>query len=73
MSANLRLVPAVPTETAYDHVANAVQMLMLVEAALDRLNLMGRYDAEMREAVRATEARLFKALFLIGAAERGGN
>ena len=66
--ARLTRVPTARRETPYDHVAQAVQVLLGAEAALDRLHLIGNgHDAaaKLRADLRAVEARLFRALFTL--------
>lgn len=61
------------SETARDHVANAVQLLLGAEAALDRLGLIdneGGDAADLRLTLRGAMARCFKALFLL---DKGGS
>lgn len=57
-----------PLETAREHLSNAVQLLLGAEAALDRLGLLdneGGDVTQLRESIRAGQARVFKALFLL--------
>ncbi len=57
-------------EGAYEHIGNAIQLLLSVEQAFDHLGLMDNADgdvAAVREGIRAAEARCFRALFELGA------
>ncbi len=59
-------------EGPYDHVANAIQLLLAAEDAFERLGLVddsGSAVADVRDAIRAAQARMFKALFLLGSWE----
>lgn len=61
-------IPTMPPETARDHVANAVQLLLGAEAALERLGLLDNESGDvtdLRESLRGAMARCFKALFLL--------
>jgi hypothetical protein len=60
---HLRLVGLLTKpEGPRDHVANAIQLLLDVDALLEQLSLIPE-PVELREALHAAEARLFKALF----------
>ena len=51
-------------ETAREHVANGLQVLVDLDKLFDDLHLIPD-PPEIRAALRAVEARLFKALFLL--------
>jgi len=55
-------------ESAYEHAANALQLLLAAEAAFERLNLLGNADddaAELRDALCNARIRVYKALVLL--------
>jgi len=62
-------------ETARDHVANAAQLLIAAEDALQRLRLIGNAGDvadDVRELVHAALARSLKAVFLLDNPEPKG-
>ena len=69
----LTLIIARP-EGPYDHVANGIQLLLAAEAAFERLGLLdneGSAVEEVRECLRAAQARLFRCLFELGREAHG--
>lgn len=70
--ARLQLVHGAEPERPYEHVANALQLLLSAEAALNALELIENGDGpahDLRECLRAAQARCFRALFAIAADE----
>jgi DNA transposition AAA+ family ATPase len=70
--ARLQLAHGAQPERAYDHIANAIQLLLSAEAALTALEIIENADGpahDLQECLRAAQARCFRALFALAADE----